>query len=57
MMEGLPLRAVSVLVEPGGANVHVEVVSDLVEDHVEGGTVLGPLSSVIGDKMRISMPR
>ena len=56
-MEGLPLRAVSVLVEPGGANVHVEVVSDLVEDHVEGGTVLGPLSSVIGDKMRISMPR
>ena len=57
MMERLPLRAVPVPIESGGANVHVEVVSDLVEDHVEGGTMLGPLSSVIGDKMRISMPR
>ena len=37
-------------------DVHVEVVSDLAENHVEGGAVFGPLCPVIGDQMRVSVP-
>ena len=43
VMERFPLRAVSVPVEPGGGDVHVEVVPDLVQHQVEGGAVSGPL--------------
>ena len=56
VVEWFPLRAVSIPVESGGGNVHLEVISDLVQHHVEGGTVFGPLHPVIGDQVGVSVP-
>ena len=51
VMEGFPLRTVSVPVESRGGNVHIEVVPDLVQHLVERGAVFGPLRPVIGDEV------
>ena len=55
-MERFPLRAVSVPVEPGGGDGHVEVVPDLVQHQVEGRAVLGPLSPVVSNEVRVAVP-
>ena len=56
VMEWLPLAAVPVPVESGGRDVHVEVVSDLGQHHVECWTVLAPLRPIIGYEMGVSAP-
>ena len=43
-------------VEPGCFDVHVKVVSDPVEDHGEGGTLLLPVPLVVRNEVGVSMP-
>ena len=56
VVEGLPLAAVPVPVEPGGLDVHVEVVGHGVDDPAKGRTGLLPPLLVVGDDVGVAMP-